>query len=202
MYNSALFHALFSYNNDYEKFRYNPDSYINATDGDNSGNNSNLTVYFRQGRNNIDLSYRDNSYSLNRFLTAVKELQNSTDSHVTKVLIAGFASPEGTAELNARLGQTRAETTRRYLIENGMLGAGQIELYNGRVNWTGLRKLVAQSNMPYREQVLNIIDNTPDSRRQAELMRLGGGEPYRYMLNNLFPELRNATYIKVYYENK
>ena len=83
-----------------------------------------------------------------------------------------------------------------------MLGAEQIELYNGKVNWGGLRKLVAQSSMPYRDQVLNIIDNTPDYRRQAELMRLGGGAPYRYMLNNLFPELRNATYIKVYYENK
>ena len=185
---------LFSHNNDYEKFRYNPDSYIN----DNTG----LTVYFRQGRNNIDLAYRDNSYSLSRLIAAVRELQSSTDSRVTKIVIAGFASPEGSAELNFRLGQTRAETTHRYLIENGVLGAEQIELYNGKVNWGGLRKLVAQSSMPYRDQVLNIIDNTPDYRRQAELMRLGGGAPYRYMLNNLFPELRNATYIKVYYENK
>ena len=193
---------LFSYNNDYEKFRYNPDNYINTVYDDNIGNNSSLTVYFHQGRNNIDLSYRYNNYSLNRFLTAVREIQNSPDSRVTKVVIIGFASPEGSVELNTRLGQTRAENTRRYLLENGMLGAEQIELHNGKVNWGGLRKLVMQSSMPYREQVLNIIDNTPDFRRQAELMRLGGGAPYRYMLNNLFPELRNATYIKVYYENK
>ena len=67
--------------------------------------------------------------------------------------------------------------------------------------------MVAKSDMAYRDRILSIIDNVPESgygglSRQAELMRLGGGEPYRYMLNNFFPELRNATYIKVYYENK
>ena len=204
-----------AHNNDYQKFLYNPDNYINTLVNDNtvngfgnSGNNSNLTVYFHQGRHNIDMVYRDNRYSLERLISAIRELESSTDSHVTKVIIAGFASPEGTAEINTRLGQARADITRSYLIENSLIRAEQIDIYNGKVNWIGLRNLVARSDMAYRDRILNIIDNVPewDSGRKVgrhgELMRLGGGEPYRYMLRNFFPELRNATYIKVYYENK
>ena len=32
-------------------------------------------------------------------------------------------------------------------------------------------------------------------------MKLGSGRPYLYMLEHMFPELRNAAFIKVYYEN-
>ena len=70
-----------------------------------------------------------------------------------------------------------------------------------------MRELVAASDMKDKRAVLNIIDNTPlwDSSRQigrqGELMRLNGGTTYRYMYNHFFPQLRNATYIKIYYGN-
>jgi hypothetical protein len=62
--------------------------------------------------------------------------------------------------------------------------------------------------MSYRDQVLNIIDHTPiwDARRKTgrlgELMRLAGGEPYRQMEREFFPQLRIASDIKVLYDNK
>ncbi len=37
--------------------------------------------------------------------------------------------------------------------------------------------------------------------RELELMKLSGGRPYLYMLEHMFPDLRNAAFIKVYYEN-
>ena len=190
------------HHNHYAQFRDDPDKYMN------NDPHTNLTVYFRQGLHNLDFTYRDNRYSLDRLVAAMRDLQSSSDSKITKVVIAGFASPEGSIELNTRLGQARAEVTRRYLIENTRLRPDQIEIYNGKVNWIGLRKLVENSDMLYRGRVLDIIDNVPiwDSYRNigrhGELMRLGGGEPYRYMMQHFFPELRQAAYIKVYYENK
>jgi hypothetical protein len=61
--------------------------------------------------------------------------------------------------------------------------------------------------MPYRNSVLNIIDNVPiwDARRKVgrlgELQRLANGAPYRYMYREFFPQLRVAAYIKVLYDN-
>jgi hypothetical protein len=83
-----------------------------------------------------------------------------------------------------------------------------IALYNGSEDWHGLRMLVERSDMPSKHRVMEIIDTVPvwDSKtrrgRERELMDLDGGAPYRYMYRNFFPLLRNATYIKIYYDDK
>ncbi|MDR0766044.1 MAG: hypothetical protein LBF09_03785, partial [Odoribacteraceae bacterium] len=57
-----------------------------------------------------------------------------------------------------------------------------------------------------RDEVLRVIDTKPvwDPRsrvsRMTLLKQLRGGEPYRYMARHFFPMLRNAAYIKVFYD--
>ena len=156
----------------------------------------------------VDPSYRDNAATLDNLISTIREIERSSDSRVVRVVIAGFASPEGTAEVNDRLARERAEAIRSYLTENSAISNDQVDLYNGSVDWHGLRMMVAASNMPDRDKVLDIIDNTPvwdagrNTGRHGELMRLSGGVPYRYMLRDFFPDLRNAAYIRAYYENK
>lgn len=186
---------------DFEAFRNNPDRYI---DDNREGS---LIVYFKQSVKTIDFSHRDNRRTLDRLVAAIGEIQSSSDSRITRVVIAGFASPEGGTAINTRLAEGRAETVKRYLIDNSPLSGGQVEIYNGLVDWRGLRTMVEKSAMPYKQQVLGIIDNTPvwDAQRNigrlGQLMNLGGGDPYRYMFSNFFPELRNAALIKIFYEN-
>lgn len=61
--------------------------------------------------------------------------------------------------------------------------------------------------MPHREEVLDVIDHTPvwDSRRQlgrmSALWRIDGERAYWYMYRNLFPKLRNASYVKLYFDD-
>ena len=167
-----------------------------------------LTVTFRQGAKVVDPTYKDNAATLDNIVSTIREIEGSSDSRIARVVIAGFASPEGTAAVNDRLARERAEAIRNYLTGNSGVRAEQVDLYNGGVDWHGLRKMVAESDMPDRDRVLDIIDNTPvwdaqrNTGRHGELMRLSGGEPYRYMLRNFFPDLRNAAYIRAYYENK
>lgn len=54
--------------------------------------------------------------------------------------------------------------------------------------------------MPYREQVLEIIETVPaeinlttNTSRKQSLMNLKGGEPYRYMVREFCPLLRKAV---------
>lgn len=167
-----------------------------------------LTFYFRQGVKSIERDYRGNGLSIDEMLQAIQTIERSPDSRVVKVVIAGFASPEGSGEVNNRLASQRAATLRELIIDRSRIPASAITVYNGGIDWWALRRMVEQSDMPKREQVVDIIDNTPvwDARRQTgrngELMRLDSGRPYRYMMQNFFLELRNATYIKVYYENR
>lgn len=64
------------------------------------------------------------------------------------------------------------------------------------------------SSLPNKREIIDIIENVPisdpvrNTSREGELKKLDGGRTYDYMLKNLFPDLRKASYIKVYYGNK
>lgn len=167
-----------------------------------------LVVYYRVAKHDIDAAYMDNAHTLSNLTAAINMIMESTDSKVEKIVVAGFASPEGSFELNDRLAFERAVSVKRYLMETTGARDQQIMVFNGSVDWRGLRAMVAKSNLPERRQVLSIIDNTPiwDSQRQVgrlgELMRFNDGRTYRYLLNEYFPYLRNGAFIRVYYENR
>lgn len=167
-----------------------------------------LTIFFGQGSRIVDISFDQNSQSLIDLMTSIKMIENSLDSKVKSIIIAGFASPEGGFEVNDRLAWERAVALKEYILDHSELKSNTIQLYNGSVDWRGLRMLVEESDMYMKQQVMDIIDYAPiwDSQanrgRLGDLMRLNGGDSYRYMLKNFFPKLRNAAYIKVYFENK
>lgn len=167
-----------------------------------------LVVYYHLGKHNIVPDYLDNEHTLSSLVNVIRMIMEADDSRVERVVIAGFASPEGGFELNNRLAFERAVTIKRYIMDRAGVADSRIELFNGAEDWRGLRAMVAKSNLPEKQQVLDIIDNTPvwDSRRntgrQAELMRLNGGRTYRYLLNEYFPYLRSGAFIRVYYENE
>ena len=54
--------------------------------------------------------------------------------------------------------------------------------------------------MEYKEEVLRVLDIPLEQGRKRELMNLEGGKPYRYMLKTFYPELRNACYISLIYD--
>ena len=166
-----------------------------------------LAVRFRQGSRVIRREFEDNNRVLVDLISVIRALEESKDSRVARIVIAGFASPEGKLEDNEKLAWDRAEAVRDFIRANSTVDAGIVHAYNGSVDWEGLYDLVAASDMPEKTRILEIIDTMPvwdaerDVGRHGELMRLSGGEPYKYMLEHFFPQLRQAAYIKVYYEN-
>ena len=167
-----------------------------------------LAIYFHQGKYFIDRNLRNNNQILNELVSTVQSLILSNDHRITRIVITGFVSPEGSSQLNDRLAWDRAVSVKDFLCANTNVNPSVIQLFNGGIDWATLRRLVEDSDMYQKYRVIDIIDNYPiwDSYRGAgrhgELMRLDGGQPYRYMYRELFPLMRQAAHIKVYYENK
>lgn len=167
-----------------------------------------LVVYYRVAKYDIDATYMDNAHTLSNLTAAINMIIESSDSKVDRIVVAGFASPEGSFEFNDRLAFERAISVKKHLMETTGAKDNQIMVFNGSVDWRGLRAMVAKSSLPEKQEVLSIIDNTPvwDSRRNVgrlgELMRFNNGKTYRYLLREYFPYLRNGAFIRVYYENR
>jgi hypothetical protein len=153
----------------------------------------------------IDRNFGDNNRNLVELISAVRALVAAEDARIERVVIAGFASPEGSSALNDRLAHDRAMSVKEFLVSNSAIDPRTIRIINGGVDWTGLRELIEQSDIYSKWRMIDIIDNTPvwDSHRRVgrhgQLMRLEGGVPYRQISREFFPLLRQAAYIKVYY---
>ena len=174
--------------------------------GKENGNKS-VSILFKSGSSMIDSGYQDNEQNLDLLVSTIDKINHSPDSRVTDILIVGYASPEGDYRMNLDFAEKRAIALRDYLIQRTKIDKKSFEMINGGIDWFGLYRMVDESDMPYKEEVLPIIDsntikgsNGKQSRR-IELMGLKGGVPYRYMLKNFFPKLRSGTCIKVFYEN-
>lgn len=161
-----------------------------------------LIVYFQQGLGKIDLGYKSNKQTLDQVNKVLDLIEADPNASLKKIVIVGFSSPEGTLAKNDVVATKRANSLKHFVGERVKYNSDLFELINGSEDWDGLKKLVENSDMPSRKQVLDIIENySVQGGREVELMKLKGGNPYRYMAEHFFPQLRNAGYIQIYYES-
>jgi hypothetical protein len=162
-----------------------------------------MPVRYRLDNFDLDESYSQNREHLSSILTALDMILSSDSIKVSRVDIEGYASPEGPYERNQHLGQRRADALKDYILrKEHRLTDSMILARSGGEDWVGLRMLVVESDMVGKDQVLNIIDNVPESQRKDRLKALNGGRTYRSIADVLYPQLRSACYIDVWYDDK
>ncbi len=167
-----------------------------------------LEVYFRLAKYDIEPRYLDNSYNLNNLISCINMIMASSDSRVARIIVGGFASPEGTLEFNDRLAFERAVSLKKYIMDNTSIRDDQVAVFNGSVDWRGLRARVERSAMTEKDELLALIAQTPVEGvsgrpgRLEALKRMNGGNTYLRLQAEHFPYLRTGAFIKVFYENR
>jgi hypothetical protein len=116
----------------------------------------------------------------------------------SKAIVLGTTSVEGMYARNAQLAYNRARDLRRMLDRRYRLSQLMpVEVSYVAEDWDGLAECVRNADplvLPQRNEILNIIHNVPVfSGRQAQLMLLDEGRPYRYMYTHFFPLQRRST---------
>lgn len=162
-----------------------------------------LAINFRVGVARVEEEYENNKEIIGRLLNALNAIKGDKGAKLTKLVVVGYASPDGLASKNEFVAQRRAEVLRDYLIEKADLPFEDFTIINGGEDWGGLRKMVTESDMLEKEEVLRIIDDVPVyGGREKELMDLNRGETYRMLKRAMFPKLRNAGYLLAFYDTQ
>lgn len=167
-----------------------------------------MIIDFNLNITEINSELFKNKSTLAEIVEAIRQIKSLPNTALDKIEITGYASPEGPIANNTKIAGERASALKRYILQQfSTLKESEFLLRNNGENWNGLRKIVAGSDMPYKEKVLYIIDNIPaeidpikNTSRKKQLMDLAGGAPYNYMKKNFFEKLRNACYISITYD--
>lgn len=158
-----------------------------------------MVLYFRFDKAVVDKGYMDNTRTLRHMKEVLSD--SSLTERIDSINILAFASPDGDRKYNERLAQQRSTAVKGYLVwKYPHLDQYRIHPCPQGENWKEFRQLIADDkNLPNREEVLQIIDQTPDSERCKTLLRkLDGGHSYRYIQERILRYLRNAAVCMVW----
>lgn len=161
-----------------------------------------LSLYFSQGDGLLDPSFRGNGERMELFKRKMSGLIEDTTKTLQKITVSSGASPEGASDFNHRLSDSRMAAVCSYIKRICPVNNNIITVNSKGVDWNGLERMVRASGMPWREKVLNIINDTPEwviengkviDSRKRRLMRLDGGKAWYYMNERFFPDLRGGS---------
>lgn len=164
-----------------------------------------LEIIFKVSKIEIDSSVFNNEVTFGKILSAIDKIFANPKYKVDKIEIAGYASPEGKRSFNNWLGQNRAKALIDYIIQNRPqynLTTDNFRLRNGEENWEGLRRHVLASTIEEKDQVVEIIDmDLSDEDKKSRIKAIDKGRIWQKMLKEVYPHLRCARYLAVYYDS-
>lgn len=165
-----------------------------------------LTIYYRINDHTIQQDYAENRQTLVNLLAAIEAITASGDVDIERVVVAGFASPEGPFAFNDRLAWERAISVKQFILQNSSMSDQAILVFNGSLDWGGLRRLVAaDKGVPLQKEILELLDVRAglepevQSRIMKRIRTMNGGRAWPYLADRIFPLLRNGAFIRVYF---
>lgn len=155
---------------------------------------------FPVNQTSINLDYRRNPEELEKIRQTIDLVKNDANTKITGLSIAGYASPEGKYEANARLAQGRSEALKKYVLGRYDLSNDLIRVSSTPEDWDGLRTYVANSNLPEKDEILAIIDTKEIhyDTKELKIKAIRNGEPYAILLRDCYPALRHSDYAVQY----
>jgi len=143
--------------------------------------------------------YMNNPTELQKIHNSVNIVRNDSNVTISKMVIEGYASPEGSNSHNLFLSEKRTEALNQYLQRAGMVKGIRMEARGKGENWDGfLKRLRSDRSIPQREKLLSIANANIDPDVKERRMRSEAGQGYTYVLRNIFPSLRCSNYTVVY----
>ena len=148
--------------------------------------------------NKVDIRpyYMNNPVELGKIHALINELHDDKDITITRLDIIGYASPEGPLANNRWLSENRANALKNYLASQYSFPWSIYHTVFGGENWDGLRKALVDLNIEHKAEIENILNyyyySYNGEECKSRLKSLRGGQPYNYLLNNIYPSLRVA----------
>ena len=127
---------------------------------------------------------------------AIKDADTTANKAINKLEVAGYASPEGTVELNSDLADARQAKAEKYLqkqLKKAKVNA-TIESNVTAEDWAGFQAAMEASNIQDKELVLRVLSMYTDpEEREAQIKNLSA--VYKTIAEEILPALRRSRLI-------
>ncbi len=136
------------------------------------------------------------SEAIKNLRSAIKDADTTANKAINNIQIAGYASPDGTQDLNEGLAQKRQAVAQKFLQRQ--LKKDKVEAtLDSKVtaeDWAGFQELMENSNLKDKELVLRVLTMYTDpEEREAQIKNLSA--VYSTIADEILPALRRSRLI-------
>ncbi len=154
-------------------------------------------IVFPGGSIDIMPNYKLNKVELGKIDALLGRM--ATDSTLSKerLLIIGYASPEGSFERNDFLARIRTEQMRNYISAIKGLSPERIVTRYVSEDWKGVASFAEKdttAQLPHREIVLEVAQSNIAPDEKERILRSSYPKDFRYLLMHCMPTLRRTTW--------
>ena len=159
-----------------------------------------LYIDYPTGVYDVRREFHNNHSELEKLDSLMRPLIKGNLASISEISICGYASPDGTYKDNEILASNRARCFKEYMCATYMPGHNLYKASSIPEDWDGLVELLKQHPMRHGDEVLTLISRTGIFEgREKQLMDMYGGNVYRELLQDYFPQLRRIR-VTVGYE--
>lgn len=159
-------------------------------------------VYYHRGRSDIDFSLRNNKAALEHFIRRFNAESGDSTRHLVSLRLDAYSSPGRHCRSQQTSVREPAKRLLEYIRSRIDIPESLLTVQSHGIDWAGLESQVAARDIPYKEEVLDVLRNTPEwiyddeerviDGRKHRLGMLRGGVPYNYLMEHVFPLLRRS----------
>lgn len=143
----------------------------------------------------LDPNFRNNRKELDQLRQTIDSVSNDSTIEIIRIQIKGFASPEGSYELNDQLARGRTSSLTRFIIEHTNVAPKLFHTSSEAEDWEGLRQFVDTTSMLSNSQkILELIDREMDPDEKLKLIATTCPDDYKVLAKEAFPQLRHTDY--------
>ena len=131
--------------------------------------------------------------SVKALQAALKDAKDAENKEVSRVEVAGYASPDGGMDLNEKLAQNRQKVAANFLKKDLKKNKVAAEVLSNITaeDWDGFQRAMENSNMQDKDLVLRVLSMYSDpEEREAQIKNLSA--VYATIAEEILPALRRS----------
>ena len=156
----------------------------------NDGKHAEFDVHYAVNKANIVPAYSDNTQQIAELKDFMAQTKDTT-MNISAIHIVGYASPDGNIKENDTLASKRAQSLYHYAV-NTYHPEQKIDTDHKTFHWSDCVTAVEKSDIPQKEQVLEILKSTNHTEPQKEIALRKMPQAWKYLATHILPQMRYA----------
>ena len=164
-----------------------------------------IHISFQEGSAQLLPNYQSNQAELGKIDDLLRQVSSDGTHTLERLVIVGFASPEGLYTRNNTLARQRTEQLKKYISAHQGISPKRIVTRHEAEDWKGLIAFVEQTTkaqMPNRDKVLEVARSNMDPDEKERIISTEYPNEFYYLLVHCMPTLRRTEWCLEYRINR